>query len=274
MNILFIILFLTIGFNESNGKHIVPDIFPLDMAPKGPLEDKFLNMIKEFTDRMCHEITRLNIPRLDPFNLEFFDIDFIPNFEIKLEDIEVSRLSYLEIPKLKINMAFQKIDAKIQLDNLQLMSNYKLKGKIPGLMDIDGEGKLSVDIGVTIEVLVQLKTSIDKKLSIKILKLEPKLIVNKFRITGLFEDEELNQFFEDMIQDLASEIFDDFWTENEQMIIELLEPFLSAPFDDLTPMELLALLTSGEPIFNETDPPPNCKESSVFLENIQKVRKV
>jgi len=271
MKIIILSFFLLIGLYGLNGA-ITPieinDFYQLgDNGTKSlSYEEKILHILDEFTKRMCHElkIGEFELPVLDPIKIvDAFDLPIpIPNFEIvRLGNLNVKGLSDITIENLRVRPSFFQFTGQIKLDSINLMTDYKIKGKISDLLEIDGEGKLRLDIGANIDFDIRLGMHPEtKKLLINIPKLEPKLIVNIFKITGLFPDDELNKLIEDMVKDIGHELFNDIWQDNKKFVIELIQMLATTPFADMTAKELLALIASDEPIFGEDDPPPDCKD--------------
>ncbi|XP_055382944.1 uncharacterized protein LOC129613057 [Condylostylus longicornis] len=220
------------------------------------------NFLEDIRNRMCHPISKLKLPPLDTFTIENYQHNLtggeLGNLDFLAKKIEAVGLSDFIVKDLHLYFLNPSIVIDIYVPKEIINIDYKLNGTIAELFQINAESDMNFKfekIGFRFEA----KILVAKNLRISVQKLEP--YINKFdlRINNLFPDEEVNDFINQMIKDLAPEIIIDYWKAKKPELILYIEKVVADLLKGYSILDISRLIKNLKKFFDENDPEPNCK---------------
>ncbi|XP_055906398.1 uncharacterized protein LOC129941722 [Eupeodes corollae] len=225
------------------------------------LSDEIKQLFEEFRLRMCHPFPQWNLPALDPLEIEHAELhkdnNIFKNFSASVTNLKATGLSGFIINEVKIPI-LQKFKLNITLPLEELQSKYTAIGSLGSVVNLVGDDKLIVRLkDVNMVVTGNLKVGLT--FGIKNLKIQF-AIGNLFVDMGkLMEHDRINTFVHNLINDLAIELFGDYWDDYGESLTKNLESLVNKKMSKYTLKDIIGIISgSGKPIFGD-NPPGDCK---------------
>lgn len=91
----------------------------------------------------------MGIPVLDPLQVPLIAIKASENFELNLKDVVITGIGKMNIDDINIDLNEHSIEVKVSGDQLNLVGNYHIRGRII-LLPIEGSGPAKITLGVIV----------------------------------------------------------------------------------------------------------------------------
>ncbi|XP_054708722.1 uncharacterized protein LOC129218468 [Uloborus diversus] len=112
------------------------------------LEKYLLEVIDNFRNQMKEGIPEVNIPVLDPLQLEDLNLDVQENLatmNLKIHQLQVLHLSKFNVTNLKPDLENFYLDLNLTLPELMVNGNYSVNGRLVKIFPIYGQGKFELN---------------------------------------------------------------------------------------------------------------------------------
>ncbi|KAL5286680.1 hypothetical protein ACFFRR_007973 [Megaselia abdita] len=222
--------------------------------------EKFLEDLRL---RMCHPIEKLGLPALDPLSKKEME-----SFELNVKDFlmvdgfarrfEMLGLSDFIINEIKFpSILRQNLVIDLTFPNTTFDSDYKANGTAGYVFPIDGRGDLRGHVS-DVQIRIEAKVKIGLRIQISNFKLIFKVGEIYLFAERLVPDERINDFLHAVVNELGLELLEYIWGEKHESLDKAIESKINAYLKDKPLSEIIGG-GSGEPIFGEDAPPPDCK---------------
>ncbi|XP_014471627.1 PREDICTED: uncharacterized protein LOC106742839 [Dinoponera quadriceps] len=176
----------------------------------------------------------LGIPPLDPFLAEELpievDLEDVVKVKLDLFDVDVRGLSEFDVNKGEFEMLSMKLVIDLTWPLVYATANYNINGTLGGEMPIFGKGDITAGVkGFNFFTEISFKLKNLKYVEVKNIILKIALGGLDFKITGLFNDEELSELVSSMI----SEMVPDLIKENHDEIVGYIIPILKDKINEI-----------------------------------------
>uniref|UniRef100_T1GZI4 Uncharacterized protein n=1 Tax=Megaselia scalaris TaxID=36166 RepID=T1GZI4_MEGSC len=213
--------------------------------------------------RMCHPIEKLGLPALDPMtkkNLEEFNVNIKDFLMIDgwTRRFELLGLSDFIIQDIKFPGLLKKsLVIDLLFPNTTFFSDYKANGTAGYVFPIDGRGDLQgyvTDFHFRVEGKVKVGLKGISMSDFKLIFGVKEIYLSAERFVP---DERINDFLHAVVNELGLELVQYIWNETHETLTKLSKKINQYLKDK--PLSEIIGGGSGEPIFGEDAPPPDCK---------------
>ncbi|XP_076634825.1 uncharacterized protein LOC143348479 [Colletes latitarsis] len=227
---------------EVNGKQSI-DIE--DYGTKGGMLVGFLEKLKDILKTGNPDF---GIPVLDPLKKEHVNVDLNEKgvIELKgaLDNFYVYGVSSYTVNQGDFKLAGFLANISLTWNEIDLMTEYNVNGKLADLISIYGKGSIKVQ-GKDLTVKVDTKLSIneERKLYVKDLSLQVHLKQLEFKITGLNNDAELSRLVSNIVSDITPQLIEDYQKQLSQTVSPLVINQLNKLLKDMTLDKLINIIS-------------------------------
>uniref|UniRef100_A0A1A9WSF0 Lipid-binding serum glycoprotein N-terminal domain-containing protein n=1 Tax=Glossina brevipalpis TaxID=37001 RepID=A0A1A9WSF0_9MUSC len=225
-------------------------------------EAKIKKIIKDLKLRMCHPIPELGLPALDPFEFRNFTVtlnnEYLIDFYGRLTQFQLTGLSDIKVDlMLSVN---SKID--LIIPSINFNTNYSIKGTIDDFVKLNGAGRAEGSVQNT-KIHITWHTNIfSPKLAAENLNITFNIGEALFKIDQLIEDQQIDSFVHQVINELGLELLNDLWMDNNETIIKFTQEQINKFIGNYTINDFFQLIdhmaNEFKSIFDKI--PPNCKK--------------
>ncbi|XP_017856627.1 PREDICTED: uncharacterized protein LOC108609379 [Drosophila arizonae] len=228
-------------------------------------EAAILEFLEEFRMRMCHPIPNLGLPALDPLELGPAETaannQYLIDFTGSIEDFQLKGLSDFVVDTLKINVVpGLRSTIKITLPHTFFKSLYTAKGSLAYIVNLAGDGNAEASVK-DFSLQISWKMKLSSSLSITDLQIELLLGDLKVHFENLMEEERIDIFLHDLINEMGVELLDDVWKYEQPKVV----PKIEAIINNKLPEILQGIIGGGggekPPIFEGVE--PDCKSPAL-----------
>ncbi|TDG45711.1 hypothetical protein AWZ03_007849 [Drosophila navojoa] len=210
---------------------------------------------------MCHPIPNLGLPALDPLELgpaeTAVNNQYLVDFTGSIEDFQLKGLSDFVVDTLKINaVPGFRSTIKVTFPYTYLKSLYTAKGSLAYIVNLAGDGNAEVLVkAFSLEISWKLKLS--SSLSITDLQIDILLGDLKVNFENLMEEERIDLFLHDLINEMGVELLGDVWNYEQAKVVAKVEALINSKLSGI----LQGIIGGGgsgkPPIFEGVE--PDCK---------------
>ncbi|XP_044752572.1 protein takeout-like [Coccinella septempunctata] len=221
----------------------IPSYITLCKRNDPELEKCILRAVDAIQPHLKKGIPELGIPSLDPLTIPFAGLETGPSFNASFKDIEVYNADEFKITKFQIDLDKVILDVALSFPKLRIKSKYAVDGKIL-FLELKGAGPADGNFTNVQAELLGNGRKIEKNgktyLEIQDVKVNGNYGKPVFLFADLFENKEVNDQTNKIINDNIEEIIKELEPVVNKVVIEIVQSlvsrvFVKYSFDELFP---------------------------------------
>ncbi|EDW85123.1 uncharacterized protein Dwil_GK14489 [Drosophila willistoni] len=231
-------------------------------------EKEIQAFLEELRLRMCHPIPNLGLPQLDPLELgpasTSQDNKYLVDFTGSIEGFQLHGLSDFDLPEdaLKIQTDYvRRSSINVTLPHTYFQSLYTAKGSLAYILNLSGDGNAETSLK-DFSVLITFRLKAGVYLGITGLTIDFRLGGIHIDFPNLIEEQRVNDFFHDLINQIGVELLGDVWSYEQDTVIDKIQTIVNNFLGNYTLLDIIKIITGsggeGTPIFDGVE--PNCKD--------------
>ncbi|XP_023176185.2 uncharacterized protein LOC111603011 [Drosophila hydei] len=225
-------------------------------------EATIMEFLEELRMRMCHPIPNLGLPALDPLELgpaeTAVNNQYLIDFSGSINDFQLKGLSDFVLNTLKINaVPGIRSTFNITFPYTYFKSLYTAKGSLAYILNLAGDGNAEAS-ATNFSFIMSWKLKLATTLAITDLQIEILLGDLKMYFQNLMEEERIDNFIHNLINEMGVELLGDVWKYEQTKVVAILETVINRKL----PALLQSIIGGGgggekPPIFEGVE--PDCK---------------
>lgn len=191
------------------------------------MEQALLRFFEHFRCRMIYEQDNINLPRLEPYKEDEFELEFesesLGSMKILTRNLTVEGLSTFHVPDLIFDLFSLNFNITLEVPKLSVSGWYSLSGELQDLIELRGSG----DFALTMEGIrifmdgQQGHDGEDNTWWLNRLSLDFSLAKMSGFMNGIMEDEVLEDFFNYILNNAMPEMIEAVFPELEPEMVKI-----------------------------------------------------